>query len=42
MNMYIAQVNNGHLDVVRNLGVIDPQEGNVPRPAEFAKLSAAG
>jgi len=26
LNMYIAQVKNGTLEVVRNLGVIDPKE----------------
>jgi ABC-type branched-subunit amino acid transport system substrate-binding protein len=26
MNMYIAQANNGHFKVVKNLGVIDPKE----------------
>jgi ABC-type branched-subunit amino acid transport system substrate-binding protein len=31
MNMYIAQANNGDFKIVKNLGVIDPQEGNVAR-----------
>jgi ABC-type branched-subunit amino acid transport system substrate-binding protein len=31
MNMYIAQASNGHFKVVKNLGVIDPKERNVPR-----------
>jgi ABC-type branched-subunit amino acid transport system substrate-binding protein len=26
MNMYIAQANNGHFQVVKNLGIIDPKE----------------
>jgi hypothetical protein len=26
MNMYIAQVRNGALDVVESLGAVDPQE----------------
>jgi hypothetical protein len=26
MNMYIAQVKSGKLEVVKNLGVIDPKE----------------
>jgi len=31
MNMYIAQARNGHFQIVKNLGVIDPKERNVPR-----------
>jgi ABC-type branched-subunit amino acid transport system substrate-binding protein len=31
MNMYIAQANNGNFKIVKNLGVIDPQEGSVAR-----------
>jgi branched-chain amino acid transport system substrate-binding protein len=30
MNMYIAQASNGQFKVVKNLGVIDPQEATVP------------
>jgi urea transport system substrate-binding protein len=30
MNMYIAQARNGHFKLVKNLGVIDPQEPVVP------------
>ena len=30
MNMYIAQASNGQFKIVKNLGVIDPKEGNVP------------
>lgn len=42
MNMYIAQANNGSFEIVKSLGAIDPKEGNVPRAAEFARMSAAG
>jgi ABC-type branched-subunit amino acid transport system substrate-binding protein len=41
MNMYIAQASNGCFKIVKNLGAIDPKEGNVPRPAEFSRMSAA-
>jgi branched-chain amino acid transport system substrate-binding protein len=27
MNMYIAQAQNGKFRIVKNLGVVDPQEG---------------
>ena len=30
MNMYIAQAKNGRFEIVKNLGVIDPQEAMVP------------
>ena len=30
MNMYIAQASNGQFKIVKNLGVIDPKEHNVP------------
>jgi len=33
MNMYIAQVRNGHFQVVEELGAIDPQERQVSVPA---------
>jgi branched-chain amino acid transport system substrate-binding protein len=26
MNMYVAQVNNGQLNVVKSLGAVDPRE----------------
>jgi branched-chain amino acid transport system substrate-binding protein len=42
MNMYIGQVSNGHLGVVKSLGHIDPKEDNVPSLVEFARMSAAG
>ena len=42
MNMYIAQASNGSLKIVKNLGVIDPKEANVPGVSEFARMSAAG
>ena len=42
MNMYIAQANNGNFTVVKSLGAIDPNEGNVPRVVEFAGIGAAG
>ena len=29
MNMYIAQAKNGHFEIVKSLGVVDPQEQNV-------------
>ena len=29
MNMYIAQARNGHFEIVKSLGVVDPQEQNV-------------
>jgi ABC-type branched-subunit amino acid transport system substrate-binding protein len=42
MNMYIAQANGGTFKIIKNLGAIDPKEGNVPRRAEPARMSAAG
>ncbi|HXI57596.1 MAG TPA: substrate-binding protein [Polyangia bacterium] len=33
MNMYIAQASSGQFRIVKNLGVIDPQEGQVPAAA---------
>jgi ABC-type branched-subunit amino acid transport system substrate-binding protein len=30
MNMYIAQASNGSFEIVKNLGIIDPNEANVP------------
>ncbi len=32
MNMYIAQAKDGHFEVVKNLGIIDPKEQLVPSP----------
>ena len=32
MNMYIAQAKDGHFEVVKNLGIIDPKEPLVPSP----------
>ena len=32
MNMYIAQAKNGHFEIVKSLGVIDPKEENVSSP----------
>ena len=33
MNMYIAQATSGQFRIVKNLGVIEPQEAQVPRVA---------
>jgi ABC-type branched-subunit amino acid transport system substrate-binding protein len=41
MNMYIAQASNGHFEIVKNLGVIDPKERNV-HLAEVSRMRAAG
>src|SRR5262249_10439815 len=41
MNMYIGQASNGRFKIVRNLGVIDPQEGNVPGSVETRRMRAA-
>jgi branched-chain amino acid transport system substrate-binding protein len=30
LNMYIAQASNGIFKIVKNLGVIEPNEGQVP------------
>jgi hypothetical protein len=30
MNMYIAQAKSGQFRILKNLGAIDPQEGQVP------------
>ena len=35
MNMYIAQANNGSFEIVKSLGVIDPDEAMVPSAAAF-------
>ncbi len=42
MNMYIAQANNGSFEIVKSLGIIDPKEHNVPRAAEYSRMSAVG
>ena len=42
MNMYIAQATNGQFKIVKNLGVIDPKERNVPGFAETSRMRAAG
>jgi ABC-type branched-subunit amino acid transport system substrate-binding protein len=42
MNMYIAQASNGNFKIVKNLGVIDPKERNVPRLADISGMRAAG
>jgi branched-chain amino acid transport system substrate-binding protein len=42
MNMYIAQASNGRFKIIKNLGVIDPKEKNVPRFAESNGMRAAG
>ena len=41
MNMYIAQASNGVFQIVKNLGVIDPDEANVPDVADAGRLRAA-
>jgi branched-chain amino acid transport system substrate-binding protein len=42
MNMYIGQASNGKFKIVRNLGVIDPRERNVPSAAQIGRMRAAG
>ena len=42
MNMYIAQAINGQFKIVKNLGVIDPKERNVPGLAETSRVRAVG
>jgi urea transport system substrate-binding protein len=42
MNMYIAQATNGQFRIVKNLGVVDPKERNVPGFAESGRLRAVG
>ena len=37
MNMYIAQAKNGRLEIVENLGAIDPDEAMVRSAAEFGR-----
>jgi branched-chain amino acid transport system substrate-binding protein len=49
MNMYIAQVRNGHLNVIKELGVLDPKErmvgaqdmGGLPADRDFNPVVAA-
>jgi branched-chain amino acid transport system substrate-binding protein len=41
MNMYIAQASNGSFKIVKNLGVIDPKEANVPGYAETSRMRVA-
>ena len=41
MNMYIAQASNGQFKIVKNLGVIDPNERNV-HLAGVGTMRAAG
>jgi branched-chain amino acid transport system substrate-binding protein len=40
MNMYIARAHNGQFNIVKNLGVMDPKESNVPRAAEIGRMRA--
>ncbi|MGH6725864.1 MAG: substrate-binding protein [Pseudolabrys sp.] len=42
MNMYIAQASNGHFNIVKSLGAVDPHEAMVPRAADRATMSVAG
>jgi len=42
MNMYIAQAKNGKFEIVKSLGVIDPDEPIVPQAAELGRRAAAG
>jgi hypothetical protein len=41
MNMYIAQASGGQFRIVKNLGVIDPKEGQVPGAIGPGRLRAA-
>lgn len=41
MNMYIAQARGGQFRIVKNLGVIDPKEGQVPGALETNTMRAA-
>ena len=40
MNMYIAQAKSGQFQIVKNLGVIDPNEAQVPAAAPSAMRAA--
>ncbi|MGH6922662.1 MAG: substrate-binding protein [Propylenella sp.] len=42
MNMYIAEARNGSFEIVKSLGVIDPNEGIVPPIAQTGRMRAAG
>jgi branched-chain amino acid transport system substrate-binding protein len=42
MNMYIAQASNGHFNIVKSLGAIDPNEAVIPRAGDRSRMSAAG
>jgi ABC-type branched-subunit amino acid transport system substrate-binding protein len=42
MSMYIGQASNGQFKIVKNLGVIDPKEADVPPLAELGRMRAAG
>jgi ABC-type branched-subunit amino acid transport system substrate-binding protein len=41
MNMYIAQAVNGQFKIVKNLGVIDPNEASVPSAVATSQVRAA-
>ena len=41
MNMYIAQASSGQFRIVKNLGAIDPKEGDVPGVAETRSMRVA-
>jgi branched-chain amino acid transport system substrate-binding protein len=41
MNMYIAQASNGQFEIVKDLGVIDPNERSVPGAFETSRMRAA-
>jgi ABC-type branched-subunit amino acid transport system substrate-binding protein len=41
MNMYIAQARDGQFRIIKNLGVIDPQEGLVPGAVATSRTRAA-
>ena len=40
MNMYIAQAKNGHFEIVKSLGVIDPKEAAIGAKEAQAVLTA--
>jgi branched-chain amino acid transport system substrate-binding protein len=42
MNMYIARATNGKFKIVKNLGVIEPNEASVGRVDDIGKTRAAG
>jgi branched-chain amino acid transport system substrate-binding protein len=41
MNMYIAQASNGAFKIVKGLGVINPNEANVPSLTDAGRMRAA-